>query len=141
MSDSLIINARQHLRWHQRLLSDSSTAIMWGGWLYLWRPIITTVGALTTSVQPFVSKLMGGASPVSLELSVVALVGSSGTLLLWNHLLPARKAKAAQQANTLRDYANHFQLPEQKILEGRGAAICTVYHDANGQIVGLEANA
>ncbi|HEX6592911.1 MAG TPA: poly-beta-1,6-N-acetyl-D-glucosamine biosynthesis protein PgaD [Moraxellaceae bacterium] len=142
MSDSLIINARQHLRWHERLFSDASTAMLWGVWLWLWRPVLSTVNwlaALGASFQPTLMKLLANGSPLNIEGGVVALVGTSGTLLLWN-LLPARKAEAPQ-VHTLRDYAGHFQLPEQDILAGRASSVCVVHHDEQGRIVRIEQRA
>jgi poly-beta-1,6-N-acetyl-D-glucosamine biosynthesis protein PgaD len=136
MSTSLIINARRQLHWQQRLFSDTSTALMWGGWLYLWRPFLAAAGALS-NLQPMLVKLLGGTSPATLVYSLVALVGSSGTLLLWN-LLPARKACTAQREQSLPDYAAHFQLPVQAIVQGRSASVCVVHHDADGRIVGIE---
>jgi poly-beta-1,6-N-acetyl-D-glucosamine biosynthesis protein PgaD len=139
MSTSLIINARHQLRWHQRLASDTSTAVMWGGWLYLWRPFLAAADALG-NLQPLAIKLLGGSSPATLIYSLMALVCSSGTLLLWNRL-PARKAREAHSVRTLNDYAAHFALPEQTIVEGRSASVCVVHHDANGRIIGIEARA
>lgn len=139
MSTTLIINARRQLHWQQRLFSDTSTALMWGGWLYLWRPFLAAAGALS-NLQPLAIKLLGGSSPATLIYSLVALVGSSGTLLLWN-LLPARKAREAQRVQTLRDYAAHFALPEHTIVAGRSANVCVVHHDAEGRIVGIETRA
>ena len=142
MSDSLIINARQHLRWHERLFSDASTAMLWGVWLWLWRPVLSTVNwlaAVGASFQPTLTKLLANGSPLNIEGGVVALVGTSGTLLLWN-LLPARKA-GSPQVHTLRDYASHFQLPEQDILQGRASSVCVVHHDEQGRIVRIEQRA
>jgi len=139
MSTSLIINARNQLHWQQRLFSDTSTAVLWGAWLYLWRPFLAAAGALS-GLQPLLIKLLGGTSPATLVYSLVAIAGSSGTLLLWNQL-PARKARETQRVRTLRDYASHFELPEQTIVQGRNAAISVVHHDASGRIVGIETRA
>lgn len=139
MSNSLIINARHQLQWHQRLVCDTSTALMWGGWLCLWRPFLAAAGTLG-NLPAVAIKLLGGASPLTLVYSVVALAASSLTLLLWN-LLPAKRAKETQQVRTLQDYAQHFQLSPAAIEQGRGASICVVHHDADGRIVGIEAKA
>lgn len=136
MSHPLIINVRQQLHWQQRLFSDASTAMLWGLWLWLWRPVLSTLNWLAgmgAGMQPTLLKLM---LPASVEGGVVALVGTSGTLLLWN-LLPARRA-AAQPGPDLAAYAQHFQLPVQAIEAGRESRICVVHHDAQGRILRIE---
>lgn len=142
MSDSLIINARHHLQWHTRLFSDTSTAMMWGCWLYLWRPVVSTlnwVANMGFGVRPFAA-LASTTMPISWELSAMALVGASGSLLLWN-LLPTRKARETHKVQNLSDYATHFQLPEHHIAAGRETSVCVVHHDAEGRIVHIEAKA
>ncbi len=140
MSNHLIINARHHLNWHQRFVSNASTAMLWGGWLWMWRPLLNIfnwINNLGASFQPTLLKLVANGTPMNIEGSVMALVGTSGTLLLWN-MLPARKATTSPQAPLLRDYAAHFQLPEQDILAGRASDVCIVHHDDNGRITRIE---
>jgi poly-beta-1,6-N-acetyl-D-glucosamine biosynthesis protein PgaD len=140
MPDSLIINARHQMRWHQRLCSDASTAMLWGMWLWLWRPAISAVswlGSMGSSLQPALMKIMANGSAVHFESSMVALVGTSSTLLLWN-MLPSRKAKMPP-VHTLRDYASHFDLAERDIISGRASSICVVHHDEHGRIIRIDA--
>lgn len=142
MSDSLIIDARHRLRWHQRLFSDATTAMLWGFWLWLWRPVLHTLawlGGLGLSAYPALSKLFAAGSPVDLEYSVAALAGTSGTLLLWN-LLPARRAHMPPTQG-LHDYARHFGLSADTLLAGRAARVCVVHHDEQGRIVRIEPRA
>lgn len=141
--DTLIINARHQMRWYQRLFSDASTAMLWGFWLWMWRPVLSIFSWLSSfgaTFQPTLLKLAStngiGMSPINFEGGVVALVGTSGTLLLWN-LLPARKA-TTPEVQTLRDYARHFELPEQEIISGRATSVCVVHHDENGRIIRIE---
>ena len=37
-SNNLIIDLRRQLPWHKRYVSTTTTAMMWAGWLLLWRP-------------------------------------------------------------------------------------------------------
>jgi poly-beta-1,6-N-acetyl-D-glucosamine biosynthesis protein PgaD len=140
MTGSLIINARHRMAWHQRLLSDASTAMMWAGWLWLWSPLLRSfrwladVGA--RSYPMLVNRLASGSAD-DLQLSVIALVGASGTLLVWARL-PGRKECASSKALSVRDYARHFQLHEHDLQAGRRASVCVVHHDAAGGIVRLE---
>lgn len=145
-NNSLIINARHQMPWRRRLFSDATTAMLWGCWLWLWRPVLSAFNWLagfgasfTNFIVHFHSalpKIING-SGLGFEGGVVTLVGTSGTLLLWN-LLPARKV-SMPEVQTLRDYARHFDLPEQTILAGRAASVCVVHHDDNGHIIGIEA--
>ena len=139
MSGPLIIDVRHRLRWHQRLLADAFTAVLWSGWLWLWMPLLRAHSSLTdlgARITPALPKLLALGSQESIGHSVVALIGASGTLIVWNHL-PARRVSAGP-AVSLRDYARHFQLPEHELRAGREAAVCVVHHDEHGRILRLE---
>lgn len=139
MPHAPIIDARHRLRWHQRLFSDATTAVLWGAWLWLWRPVLHAFTWVGASAAPAMSKLVAGNPVPDLSNSVVALAGASGTLLLWN-LLPARRAREAAPC-TLDDCARHFDLPAEAIASGRDTRVCVVHHDADGRIVRIEARA
>ncbi len=140
MTGSLIINARHRLAWHQRLVSDASTAMMWAVWLWLWAPILRSSGWLADfglRFYPSLLKVLGSGSPEDIPRSLMALVGTSGTLLVLNQL-PAPRTRAAA-ALTVRDYARHFDLPADELLTGRNAAVCVGHHDDEGRIVRIDA--
>lgn len=139
MPDSLIINARHRLQWHQRLFSDATTAMLWGAWLWMWRPVLhlfAWVGSFGLTAAPAMSKFLASNPVPDFSNSVAALAGTSGTLLLWN-LLPARQAKVPAPC-TIHDYARHFELPAEAISNGRDTQVCVVHHDATGRIVRIE---
>lgn len=140
MNDGLIINARHHLSWYVRLCSDAGTAVMWIGWLYLWRPLMQMfiwLNSWGASFRIGVTKVLSNTPTLTLEGSVIALLGTSSTLLLWS-LLPSKQVKTAHQVSSLRDYARHFDLPEQQIRVGRDTSVCIVHHDAQGKITHIE---
>jgi poly-beta-1,6-N-acetyl-D-glucosamine biosynthesis protein PgaD len=141
MSTSIIIDARDRLRWHQRIAWDASTAALWGGWLWLWSPLLGAGGTLAHlgADLPWLPKLLPAASTGSLPLSIMALAGTSGTLMALNKL-PHRKPQA-DEALPVAEYARHFQVSEQVIEAGRSAAICVVHHDEDGRIAGIECRA
>ncbi|HSM94364.1 MAG TPA: poly-beta-1,6-N-acetyl-D-glucosamine biosynthesis protein PgaD [Anaeromyxobacteraceae bacterium] len=143
MSASLIINARGRLRWHQRLFSDASTVVMWGFWLNLWFPVVRAFARIpyldVLARRTVRIALASGGSPVGVERYAVALVGTSGTLWLWNQL-PAFKRRAPR-VESVSDYAQHFELPEGEILDGQSASVCVVHHDDSGRIVRVEPRA
>lgn len=142
MPDSLIIDARHRLRWHQRLMSDASTAMLWGGWLWLWRPLLSaanwlgSVGSTVGNLHPLLAGLLGASAAINVEGPLLTLAGTSGTLLLWK-MLPARKP-TAPAPRELQDYARHFQLPPATIEAGRRTSVCVVHHDAQGRIVRID---
>jgi poly-beta-1,6-N-acetyl-D-glucosamine biosynthesis protein PgaD len=140
MSGSVIINARHRLAWHQRLLSDASTAMMWGIWLWLWSPALRSFAWLADlgarSFPALMTQLASG-SGGDIHHSVVALAGASGTLLVWNRL-PARKICAPAAELSVREHAHHFRLPEHALQAARHASICVVHHDEAGRIIRLE---
>jgi poly-beta-1,6-N-acetyl-D-glucosamine biosynthesis protein PgaD len=140
MSGSVIINARHRLAWYQRLISDVSTALMWGVWLWLWSPALRSFAWLADLGARSIPALMAqlAVAPTGdLHHSVVAFAGASGTLLVWNRL-PARKICAPAAELSLREHARHFHLPEHELVAGRRATVCVVHHDEAGRIVRLE---
>ena len=135
MNNSLIINIRQQLEWHQRLISDSSTALMWAMWLYLWRPIIAISGAHAVNHHPTLFGFVADISPAMLSSIIAVVIFGAVGLLLWARLPSTRIKPMAHK--TLTDYARHFQLSKQEIIAGREAQICTVHHDAHGRIIAI----
>lgn len=140
-TSSLIIDARNRLSWTQRIAWDASTAALWGGWLLLWAPLLKAGASLAQLGidLPLLPGLLPAGGAGGLPLSIVALAGTSGTLMALNKL-PTRKAQA-DDALPLTVYAKHFEIPEQVIEAGRSAAICVVHHDADGRIAGIECRA
>lgn len=139
MSDSLIIDARSQLRWHRRFFSDASTAMLWGGWFLLWRPVVSGLAWLAgarVGLSPALLKLVAAGSPVSVEASAVALVSTSGSLLVWNML--TNRAPETSTPRLLSDYARHFNLSEDEIERGRAGQVCIVHHDEHGHITRIE---
>jgi poly-beta-1,6-N-acetyl-D-glucosamine biosynthesis protein PgaD len=139
MGRSLIINARDRLRWHQRLCSDASTVLMWGAWLKLWYPVLRSYAWMAdfgVLSQFTLMKLLSSGSALDAQRYAVALVGTSGTLLLWNRL-PAFKVRTPE-VQSVSDYARHFELSEDEILAGRGTSVCVVHHDDGGRIIRVE---
>jgi poly-beta-1,6-N-acetyl-D-glucosamine biosynthesis protein PgaD len=142
MSTSIIIDARNRLSWQQRFAWEASTAALWAGWLWLWAPLVktgVTFASIGFALPPWLPTLFPAGSPGSLPLSIVALAGTSGTLMALNKLPMRRQlADEVDDALPVSEYARHFQVPETVIEAGRSAAICVVHHDADGRIAGIE---
>jgi poly-beta-1,6-N-acetyl-D-glucosamine biosynthesis protein PgaD len=142
MSTSIIIDARARLSWHQRIAWEASTAALWGGFLWLWAPLLKTGASLArlgVELPPWLPNLLPAGGAGSLPLSIVALAGTSGTLMALNKL-PVRRPQA-DEALPVAEYARHFQITEQLIEDGRNASICVVHHDDDGRIAGIECRA
>lgn len=140
MRERMIINARGDLSWRRRLLSDVVTAAMWAFWILLWLPVfrkLHQVVLLHEGLAPAAIQVFDTITPISLVYSSIALLGTSGLLLLWT-LLPTRKLTHAHGVHTLEDYAEQFDLDEDEIIAGRASRICVVRHDEHGQIVGID---
>jgi len=122
MSNSLIINVRGRLPWRRRLFSDTTTAAIWGYWLWLCRPV---VGTLTV--------LLG--SPLFIGQAAIALGSASGTLLLLN--LASDRRRNVPVLRGAPDYENYFGLSRQQIDAGRNSRAAVVHHSDDGRIVGI----
>jgi poly-beta-1,6-N-acetyl-D-glucosamine biosynthesis protein PgaD len=130
---SLIINARDRLRWYQRFCSDASTVLMWWAWLKLWDPLLRSFARAADFAS---MRLLPGGPGVDVRQYAMALVGTSGTLLLWKGL-PAVKARTPE-VQSVSDYARHFELSEDELVAGRGTSVCVVHHDEVGRITRVE---
>ena len=133
MNHALIIDARQQLHWHQRLFSDTSTAMMWGIWLLLWRPVLVFTWLISMH-HP--ASLLHLVSIASFEEAMTALFSAVAALLLWS-TLPSDKVKNPA-SRTLDDYARHFKMQPSQIEASRAQNICVMHHDEQGNIVRIE---
>jgi poly-beta-1,6-N-acetyl-D-glucosamine biosynthesis protein PgaD len=139
MNGSPIINARRQLRWQRRLFSDATTALLWGGWLWLCRPAVLVISRLLglgLGLRHPAVKLLTLGAPVSVEGTALALFGTSGVLLLWNRL--SSQPALRPRLTALPDYAGHFGIPMQTIMAGRSSSVCVVQHDDEGRITHIE---
>lgn len=130
---SLIIDLRQQLPWHRRYISTTTTAVLWGCWFLLWRPMVVLFNFVVDSKPYEFHKLMN-AFWTGLQVDMTLLLLCAGILWLWCRLVPSHTVKEVQQKKTS-DYARHFLLNETEIVSGRQSKISTVYHNEQGQIV------
>lgn len=131
-TESLIIDARQQLPWHQRFFSDTSTAMMWGIWLLLWRPVLFVTGLMSVTHHRFLTPAIG----LDIEQYLVALFACAAALLLWSGL-PAKQVRNPR-AKQSSDYESYFGLPENSIESSRQSQVCIVHHDDHGKIIRIE---
>ena len=136
-ANSLIIDLRRQLPWHKRYASTTTTAMMWAGWLLLWRPFIL-VWVLVEIKKTYLAQRLVEAFGDGIEQGVTALVLCAVALLLWGFLPAKRVHKTHVVEKSLPDYARYFELSEQEIQLGRQNKVTTVHHDENGKIIRVE---
>ncbi|MBS1111409.1 MAG: hypothetical protein H6Q88_3401 [Anaeromyxobacteraceae bacterium] len=141
MKSTLIIEASDSLAWHHRFVSTASTAALWGGWLWLWAPLVKAAGQLAQlglQMPAWGLQALPAGAP-SLPLSLAAIAGTSGTLVAWRKL-PRRQAKGGATL-PVSAYALRFDLGEQVIEAGRRATVSVVHHHPDGRIAHIECRA
>ncbi|GAB02009.1 MULTISPECIES: poly-beta-1,6-N-acetyl-D-glucosamine biosynthesis protein PgaD [Acinetobacter] len=136
-ANSLIIDLRRQLPWHKRYASTTTTAMMWGGWLLLWRPFIL-IWLLVEFQKTHLAQRLMAAFSNGVEHGATALFACAVALLLWGFLPAKRVHKTHVVQKGLVDYARYFEMPEQQIQSGRQQKVTVIHHDANGKIIGIE---
>jgi poly-beta-1,6-N-acetyl-D-glucosamine biosynthesis protein PgaD len=141
MKSNLIIEASDRLAWHQRLASTASTAALWGGWIWLWAPLLKAAGELAHLGPKFPAwglQALPAGGP-GWPWSIAAIAGIPGTVVAWRKL-PRRRA-SVEPALAVSEYARRFELQEQVIEAGRCATVSVVHHHPDGRIAGIECRA
>ena len=139
MPERMIINARHDLDWRRRLLSDVLTALLWIGWILLWLPVFHKLHEVIRLHVKFglaAREILDTVTPISIEHSLLALIGTSALLLLWS-MLPKRKVTHAHATLSTADYAGYVGLAEPDNRTGREARVCVVSHAENGAITAI----
>jgi poly-beta-1,6-N-acetyl-D-glucosamine biosynthesis protein PgaD len=133
MSDPIIIDARQHLRWYQRLASTGAALMLWAVWMWLWMPFLQRKHANNFQFEESSFELVKLAS---------TLVAIAWLLAVWNaRRQPQRVTSSALQPAPRFDlptYAAHFGLSESDLSRSVQSATVIVHHDSAGRIVTLE---
>lgn len=134
--NKLIIDLRYKLPWYRRYASTTSTALVWGIWLLLWRPIMLILGLIGAHRAGIAGKVLT-LFLEALEKGMIILMLATLVLLVWHNMLP-RKARKNIPAKTDQDYADYFHLEAQQLTQKRQQSIITVHHDNQGKITVLE---
>ncbi|ENV47704.1 MULTISPECIES: poly-beta-1,6-N-acetyl-D-glucosamine biosynthesis protein PgaD [Acinetobacter] len=135
-TNSLIIDLRAQLPWHRRYMSTTSTAVLWGAWFLLWRPMLVLFTLMSYN-KPYGFHRLFNAFWFGLQMDMITLLTCAAILCLWCKLIPAHSVKHAKVKST-NDYARHFDLPEQEIVQGRQQKVTVVHHNEQGQIIRVE---
>lgn len=135
-NNSLVIDLRRLLPWHKRYASNTSTAIMWAVWLFLWRPLLIVIGVVSLQKQHIIHQMFS-AFGLGIEHGVSALLACVVALLLWSNFIPAKTVKPSSAKN-ISDYEQHFDLAIQDIEQGRQQKVSVIHHDDHGKIIRIE---
>ncbi|WP_445115189.1 poly-beta-1,6-N-acetyl-D-glucosamine biosynthesis protein PgaD [Acinetobacter sp. WZC-1] len=131
-TSSLIIDLRNQLPWHRRYVSNTSTAMLWAGWLLLWRPIVLVISYISLQKPHLINHFLGTFTEV-LESGFTALLACAISLWLWSNFVPS-KTKRQAQPKSMQEYSDHFGLNAGQLTLSRQQKIVTVHHNADGQI-------
>lgn len=131
-TETLIIDVRDQLPWHKRYLSNTTTAMLWGFWLFLWRPLVILIGYISVQKPHLIEHFFGTIAHV-LENGFTALLACAVSLWLWSHFIPS-KTKAQAKDKSTEEYARSFNLDTQELKMSRLQKVATVHHDAHGRI-------
>lgn len=139
---NLIINVKRQLPRHQQWLSNASTVMMWGMFLYLWRPVfhialwMGSVHAGTRLLQSMGLIDAPGASLSLLQDVLPAVLASALLLMLWSRL-PAIYTNALQHPADDTQQAQHFAINAEQLADARHTQVCVVHHDEQGKIIDI----
>jgi poly-beta-1,6-N-acetyl-D-glucosamine biosynthesis protein PgaD len=117
-------------------MSTTSTAVLWGAWFLLWRPMLVLFTLMSYN-KPYGFHRLFNAFWFGLQMDMITLLTCAAILCLWCKLIPAHSVKHAKVKST-NDYARHFDLPEQEIVQGRQQKVTVVHHNEQGQIIRVE---
>ena len=131
-----IIDHRNELPWHQRYASTTSTALLWGIWILLWRPVMIILGFIGVK-NPHIVEHILGLFLSAIEKGILFLLLAALILLLWNNFVPYKSFKRGE-AKTIHDYANYFGFDAAQLKRAREQQIVTIHHDDAGHIVEIE---
>lgn len=117
-----LVDLREHLSWRERIPSRLTTGALWVGCMSLLGPMklggLVMVGTLLTPGLLWLDRSRHRAHPAPIPAS------------LFVSALPDELPRSA--------LAKRLGLSESQLFRARHASICTVHHDAEGHIVGLE---
>ena len=134
-TQSLIIDVREQLPWHKRYMSTTTTAMLWACWLFLWRPFVLVMSFIVIQKPHLLHHFFTTFGHV-LENGFTALIACAVSLWLWSNFVPSKTKREAED-KSIEEYAHHFGLNTEHLLQARSQKISTVYHDADGHITDI----
>lgn len=138
--ETLIINKRHELPLRKRLVWDSMTALLWIGWIYLWKPLLVVFyGIITLKAEPddIADVIVSEIGVIPFENAITMLIATPLVLFVLSRL-NRHKAPSEHLIYEPEDYAEYFNLDDSQLEECVNSQLITVYHDDQGHITRLE---
>jgi len=135
-TETLIIDVRNQLPWHKRYLSNTTTAMLWGCWLFLWRPLVIFISYVAIQKPHLIEHFFSAIAHV-LENGFTALLACAISLWLWSHFIPS-KTKAQAKDKSTEEYARYFNLDARQLKASRLQKVVIVHHDTEGRITHID---
>jgi biofilm PGA synthesis protein PgaD len=138
--ETLIINKRHELPRTKRIFWDIITVLLWGWFIYLWKPIfhifyrIITLGAPADELSDWI---FGEIHSVTVGHALYMLIGTPIVLFVLSRI-NRHQAPSEHLIYHSSDYANYFHIDEAQLEECSNNQLVTVYFDEHGQIIALE---
>ena len=137
--ETLIINKRRELPKTKRIVWDIITILLWGGFIYLWKPVfhvfyrIITLGAPSEELSDWI---FGEIHSVTFEHALYMLIGTPIVLFVLSRL-NRHQAPSEHLIYHSSDYSNYFKVSDTELKECVNSQLVTVYHDDHGHITHL----
>ncbi|MDQ8953787.1 poly-beta-1,6-N-acetyl-D-glucosamine biosynthesis protein PgaD [Acinetobacter rudis] len=131
----LIIDLRQQFPLHKRYFSNTTTLLLWGSWLLLWRPVMIVVSLIYAHQINLLNRVFDTFSSV-VENGFAALVACAITLWMWSTFV-SPKSKVQVTQKKVEDYAKYFGLHQQHLEQTRQQKVVYVHHNQEGKITHL----
>lgn len=138
--NTLIINKRHEMPRSQVWLWDGITLLLWGGFIYLWRPVFHIFYRIINAEVPaeeISDWIYDNIHSVTFEHGLEMLIVTPIVLFLLSWL-KRHKGASEHVIYTDEDYARYFRLDADRLQTYRGSQLITVYHDDRGQITTLQ---
>jgi poly-beta-1,6-N-acetyl-D-glucosamine biosynthesis protein PgaD len=137
--ETLIINKRRELPRTKRIIWDIITLLLWGGFIYLWKPVfhifyrIITLGAPADELSDWI---FGEIHSVTFDHALYMLIGTPIVLFILSRL-NHHQAPSEHLIYHSSDYSEYFNLEDAELEQGVNSQLVTVYHDDHGHITHL----
>jgi len=137
--ETLIINKRHELPRTKRIIWDIITALLWLGFIYLWKPVFQIFYRILTLDAPaeeFADWIYGEISSVTFDHALYMLIGTPIVLFILSRL-NRHQAPSEHLIYHSNDYSNYFNIDPTQLQQCVDSQLVTVYFDDHGHIIRL----
>lgn len=138
--ETLIINKRRELPKTKRIIWDIITILLWGWFIYLWKPVIHVFHRIITLNAPageLSDWIFGEVHSVTFEHALYMLIGTPIVLFILSRV-HRHQAPSEHLIYHSTDYSSYFNLDDKALQQCVSSQLVTVYHDEFGHITDLK---